>query len=403
MRQFIGQRVEVMRAYYDGIGKPAIIYPAALTVALALHQVILGLVFFTRDVHGASPACIGWLAGSWSMSYVIGCMLVRPLFRNFLPRHLMVASNLVMCVLVGGLPLVPSTPWLFVVYIVLGVVTSLFWPPIMAWLSSGSEGAELGRLMGRFNIAWCFGLVVGPYLCGALYTFSPRLPFAVASGMHLLVAAFVAGAGIALPSIRRGEIVEAENAVEQTDASTPLRFPAWVGLFGGYFGMAIVGATFPLGGREELDFSEPVIGLLFLVRGLATGVTFAVMGRMVRWHFRATPMLVLQVIGALACLVMVIATTPFGFALTFAMMGVATGGCYMFSLFHGASGSANRARRMAIHESVLATGLFIGPGVGGVIYQGHGMRGVYWTAVAVISVIAIAQGLMCLGRLGRHD
>lgn len=48
-----------------------IIYPAAFAMAFALTQVALGLIFFARDIHHAQPGPIGWLAGTWALTYTV--------------------------------------------------------------------------------------------------------------------------------------------------------------------------------------------------------------------------------------------------------------------------------------------------------------------------------------------
>ena len=53
--RLISQPYQVVRAYYRGIGKTGVIYPAAFLMSCAMGQVVLGLIFHARDTFGASP------------------------------------------------------------------------------------------------------------------------------------------------------------------------------------------------------------------------------------------------------------------------------------------------------------------------------------------------------------
>ena len=93
MLRYISQGRQVIRSYYAGIAKTFVIYPAAFLVATGLGQVGLGLLFFVRDVFQLSPSRVGLLGSVWSLSYVLGCLFLRPRFDRVLPRHLIIAST----------------------------------------------------------------------------------------------------------------------------------------------------------------------------------------------------------------------------------------------------------------------------------------------------------------------
>ena len=54
---------------------------------------MLGIVFFASEVYGATPAQVGILSATWSASYVVGCLFLRPLSSRMLPRYSMIAAS----------------------------------------------------------------------------------------------------------------------------------------------------------------------------------------------------------------------------------------------------------------------------------------------------------------------
>ena len=91
--QYISQRRQLIKSYYTGIGKTAVIFPSAFLVAVGAGLITLGIVFYLRDVFRASPSEIGLIAALWSLSYICGCLFIRPLFDRILPRHtIMIAT-----------------------------------------------------------------------------------------------------------------------------------------------------------------------------------------------------------------------------------------------------------------------------------------------------------------------
>jgi len=398
MFSYISQRTEIVRSFYDGIGKTAIIYPSALLTALGLGLANLGIVFFARDIIEASPAAIGWLAGTWAVAYTIGCLSLRPVLGRFLPRYLMITSLLLMFSFILLLQFVSTLSVAFVVFALYGVSMSMFWPPLMAWLSTGAEGAALGRRFSRFNIMWCIGNTVSPYACGWLAERSARYPPLLGCVVFLLTAAFVGGAATVLPKAggSRSTPEPLEATGDNGDGETSLRFPAWVGLFTSFFGLGAVLVAFPLAARSELGAGESVVGVVFLLRSLLSGVAFFFIGKTVFWHFRSLPMLTGQLLSALCFVCLCFSHTVVPVAIFFALLGAFGGLSYSVSMFHGVSGSANRAKRMAVHESTLAFGIICGSASAGMLYNVSSMTHVYWLCAAVIFVGAAIQWALCV-------
>ncbi|MBI3986516.1 MAG: MFS transporter, partial [Lentisphaerae bacterium] len=347
-------------------------------------------------VFRAAPWQIGALAATWSVFYITGCLVIRPLFKRMLPRYSIIFSILSMSVLSLGMGLSPSLLMLFPLHALYGLAMSMFWPPLVGWLSTDTEGARLGRVVNLFNLGWCTGGIVSPPICGWLSQVGPRLPLLVGSGLYLLTAVFIAGAIAVLPKVRadRGFGADSHEEGSGPDRSSRLRFPAWVGLFAAFFGYGIVRNIFPVVARESLDFAKSMIGVLFMGMSLVNALTFVVLGRTQFWHFKAVPMLAGQALAAVAFAGMAFAGSFWANAVLLSLIGISFGLSYSNSIFHGASGSRNRAHRMAIHESVLAAGAAIGPVVGGLVLQHHGAAPVYGVCAGLMLVSAGVQAFL---------
>ena len=378
----------VIRSFHHTIGKSALILPSAFLVAIALGCLSLGMVFFVRDVFSAGAALIGWFAAFWAICYFAGCMFLRPALRRVLPRYsLMIATGLSGLFNLGML-VWPSLVVSFILYGLLGLSMSLFWPPLMGWLSHGAEGRQLNKMMSRFNLAWSSGAIVSPLLAGYLSELRPDLPVLASTIVFFASFAFIAVLSIYLPRIRHDTYTDRKKRHDrdQEDRSTDLRFPAWVGVTASYITLGVMSAVFPLFAREQLGISESGVGTLFLVRSLFATLGFIILGRTAFWHFKPGQMIVGQVCYAVLW-VGIARAGSFGLLMAVMLpLGLLMALVYNNSIFHGVSGSTQRAHRMAVHESILTAGSVLGSVIGGFLYQYHSMQTVF--ALCVVTLLA---------------
>ncbi len=374
----------------------AVIYPAAFLMAVTMGLMTLGMVLYARLVLEAGGARIGVLAGIWSLTYVFGCLVVRPWFNRVLPRFLIIGSTATMAVVVVVMLGAETYGMLLVLYALFGLALSLFWPPLMGWVSTNVEGPHLGRVIGRFNMSWCSGAVISPFICGWLSGINPRYPLMLAVGLMLFVCVFVAVSARLLPGIGsdRGTGAAHDALPGDTDGSSPLRFPAWIGLYASFFGLGTITAVFPLVALEAWHAVEKVIGLVFTGRGLANVVGFILLGRIHAWHHKLIPMLAAQWVAVVSLAVISLAGSVITAAVLLAVFGFCSAMSYASSFFHGTVGSLNRARRMAVHESILAGGLVSGSIAGGWIYEKLASNTVFFVVAVILAGLTIVQTMV---------
>lgn len=374
----------------------AVFYTAAFLASVGLTGANLGIVFYAKDAFNPPPATMGWLAATWCITYAVACLGLRPLITRLAPIGELIASMAILTLVTMALRLAPSLALMFACYALFGLALAFYWPSLMGCLSAGREGRALATAMIRFNVSWCVGAILAPYLCGWLHERRSGLPLLVSSALFALTALLIYWKRHGAPDGGRGWTPARVAATEQPPSapSTPLRYPAWTGLFASYFGQGVLLAVFPLIGRERYGMPESVIGLILLVRALGNTAGFLGLGALTFWHFRLAPMLVGQAVGVAGFLLMFWGCSPVTLAVAFALVGLAHAMSYSASIFHGAAGSLNRPRRMAIHEACLSAGIVGGSIVGGAVYGAADFRPVYGLAAGVLATSAALQWVM---------
>jgi predicted MFS family arabinose efflux permease len=381
-------------------GKAALLLPVSFLLYTALILTTFSMIFFARDRFQASAASIGWLAAVPHLCYFAGCFLLRPLYRILLPRHSLILATASAAALVAGLLLARSLHEVFVLYGLFGFSLSLFWPPLMGWLTFGKEEHALSISLGRFNLSWSGGHIVAPFAAGLLLQRGIGAPFKAAVLLMTAVCLWVLTASVLSPRIRQEQTTEGgrfQSRAAALDRSTPLRYPAWTGLVGSYVVLGITMSILPLFLREEIGLSEARIGLLLLIRALFSTLGFLLLARLSFWRFNAGSMILGQLLLAPILAVMAALRSFAGFCLLLALFGLLFALSYNNSLFHGAAGSARRSSRMAVHEGLLTAGMVAGSAVGGILYQpGRFARVALFACIIVCAGVAAQAALVLL-------
>jgi len=343
---------------------------ASFVAQLSIAMVNLAMVYHLRGVFRLTADKIGIAASISTGSYLLFCILLSSYTVHFKPRNLVEISLLGMAASVGFFA---STANLGVAYVCLafyGALMSLLWPQIEGWFSRGKEGSQLSRVSNAFNFSWSSGVGVSSFVAGILVERSTTLPFFVSIALFLLVFLMIATSSALVPGIRAMKSEKEENRTsDKIDESTPLRFYCWIGVIILYTGMSVILTIFPLYAQDVLLISESFTGLLLLFRGVATCISFLLLGKFDFWHFKKRYIFLVQSLFALSCLVLTGFSSMVAYGLFFFLFGILFATAYAQSMFHGASGSINRSQRMIVHEVLLTVGTIIGAVLGGYLYE----------------------------------
>ncbi|MBD3237616.1 MAG: MFS transporter [Candidatus Eisenbacteria bacterium] len=285
---------------------------------------------------------------------------------------------------------------------IIAVGIGFFWAPVQAALADEADLGALDRNVGFFNICWSVGKALGFLLGGSLYAFfGDRPSFLVAAGMMACVALILPAARPA-PRFAPAEPDEVASSSAKRRGELPpslvsvvtLRrflYVAWIANSIGFGIGSTLNAHYP---KFLLDVGlrSGSFGLILsAVFGVQT-VSFLVLRRVGGWKFRRGPVLLVQAalavsVGVLPWLrslpLILLATIPIGVALGFA---------YHASITYSLMDHGSRGRRAGIHESLVGTGSFLLPLLGGMAASQSGdLRMPFWVCSVIILLASLAQ------------
>jgi len=366
------------------------LYVPVLLKATCAGMVML-LVPFEANRLGGGPTAIGGVGAIWTGSYMVGLLLFGGRVDRFDPRLLVRMGLSVIAAMMFIISAAPNLTVLFLANAVYGMTSGLFWPPIMGWISSGHEGPSLNRRLSLFNVSWSTGMMIGPLLGGWLYETYRVLPFYV--GIAWLVAAIVIVTVIRSPEPTSAPGVEANgDDVDGVDVARNAVFRPMARI-AHYLTYVIMGVfRFQLPSLAIfLGIRAKGFGPVQMSLSVAMALSFYLLGRSHRWHYRVSVFFAAQVLLILTVLALLMVGTWWQMALCMIVGGACVGVTYSSNLFYGVSGGVRRARRMAIHELLLSAGMVTGSYGAGWITEHIALRAAYPICAALLVVGMLAQ------------
>lgn len=382
--------------------------PATALIAVAfLVDLYVAMVSLATQNLGiyvmrVAPLMLGLFATVSSVAYTIGCLLSGSISDRYGRRR---------CALVGCLgaaaawvlvPHAPDARFVLMLVTIPGLSLAMFWPSVQAWLAelAGSDRRALSTSIGRFNIMWCAGLMLGPVATGYLWGWNWAATFYIPAALMFVVVLLLAF----VPRGARGpegDGAETNGAHENTALFLRL---AWVGNFASFFATRTISAMFPALGAE-MEFSNPQVGWLLFSVGAGQILIFTYTSWEHRWQYKLWPMVVAQAGAALGMILAALGQGSAAFAAGFALVGVSAGVTYVSSLFYALHRrSQGRGKTSGFHEAVLGSGVLLGPLLGGIAAQTFSFRAPFAVAAVVLIAACLVQiGMSAADRAKRVD
>ena len=354
---------------------------AAFLTDMALYLLMLSLPYRLLD-QGASSAVIGLVPLLLSGPY--GLMALRAgRASDRLPRRGPIRRGLVVTIVATlVLGFVRGVPPVLALVPLVGIGLGFFWPSLQAGFSEISGGRDLHRLTGLFNVSWSTGKGIGLIAGGMLVEWlgPPGVAFFAAG-------AFVLSA-LVLPSMPRpgdhSEALAEDGRVPTPDEQRAFRRAAWIAN-----GLAFaVGSTITHHLPKVLlthDIGAGDFGLFFGTVFFAQTAMFVLTGPRREWHFRATPLLVLQVLLALTVVAVSFVDVMWALLAFAPLLGSALGFAYQSSLYYSLHAPVDRGAQAGVHEAVLGLASAGLPVLGGLLVGVLGVR-----APFVLAALAVA-------------
>lgn len=354
------------------------LYAIAFTVDGCFAVVGLCVPLLALSI-GATYDDLGGIYATQSIAYSITCFALSRWSDRVGYRRLMTLSTGAIALLFLGFLAVDRVWQLFLLAVLIGTMLAGFWPSLQAWLGRGKDRRRLLGAVGRFNVAWSFGFLVGPTLGGVLYAMNPRQVFVLASAVVGLVFA-----ALLLGRIRDNAEAPADSPEHDTLAAARRYLPvAWIANFATFYAVGTVRSLFPKL-ATDLGIGPAALGYLMGLIGLGQVISFLVLWRTDRWQFRLAPLATIQglAVAALALFAATGATAVFGLGML--VCGVLIGTTFTSSIFYSLHARGSGGRRAGIHEGIVGTGVFLGPLAGGLVAEHVGARAPYLVAMAVL-------------------
>ncbi|GAB4319401.1 MAG: hypothetical protein Kow0069_22900 [Promethearchaeota archaeon] len=346
---------------------------------------LVASVFLATDL-GATPLEVGLVGGAYGVVYSVAPVALGRIGDRF-PRKLwlVLAFSGVVVVSAANAVAVRFPVHLIATNGALGFCFGFFWPTVEAFLSENVESsypARHQRVLGNFCVAWSVGYMLGPWVAGQLYGFSPRAGFFLVTSLALaglIASAMVlpagtaggSGAGGAVGHFASGRVAGQTNEVRargEPRAGFVVLF-AGVGALGYAFGKQVLVALFPnyavLPGG--LGWSESLAGDVLFFLGLGRTGAFVYSRSRPPRDVPPTIAGATACFGVATCLVAAL-RHPAALALDLLGVGAFTGLLYAGSLHLTLTATReNKGRNAGLFEGLIGAGSVVAPVAGGAV------------------------------------
>ena len=271
-----------------------------------------------------------------------------------------------------------------------GLGMAIFWPAFQAWIAESRNGSGLARNIGSFNMSWTASHLIGPTLAGFLFALHSRLPFWMAAVLcFLLFLTMRASVSERVPPPqKRIEPLPPES--EGLKQGRNFLYAIWIANFASFFILANARYQFPKLAREMM-MSPYAIGLLMSCIGLAQFLGFFFLRGSERWHFNKFYLLGAQLLAAAGLLLIYLSNRQWVFALAFLMFGLCASLTYYSSLYYAVRLMKRKGKGAGLHESILGSGVVLGPLLGGIAAHAVGLRAPYILCLTLLAGVVAAE------------
>ncbi|MGD2201182.1 MAG: MFS transporter [Candidatus Bathyarchaeota archaeon] len=327
-----------------------------------------GTVTFLLPVYaeglGASYFQLGLMGAVGSIVYTVMTLLTGVLLDRYERVRLYLGFTIVGVGMIFSLSLADSVPEVIVMRGALGIVSGTFWVTASTVIADLSPPKELTQSVGRYNVAWIAGFVVGPFVGGFVSdAYGFLVLFMVLSAFNLLsvLIQFVKLTPLKLKNATR-------TAWGRFSAIRSI-LNAYITLIPYAIILGIYMAILP-GHMGAIGLSASAIGLLLTMTNGVRGVGFLNSERWVRWG----PQRSLWLAGismSVALFLVAFSGETLEFVLPLAVYGFAGGIITPVILDYIAHRTPKKAlgTAMGLHECVYGVGMSVGPFVGGAIAE----------------------------------
>ena len=384
------------------------VYFPVLLLDFAFSSILTNTSFYTSHL-GLSSTFLGILMAITNGIFALLAIPCGRLSDRMERRYILYAACLLLGAACIGLTFCRSSGHLLSVFPGIGISMALFWPAYEAWLAEREGEGELIQRVMLFNLFWSIGMTLGPafssYLYGAL---NPFRPFYLGSGACLLTLLTIYASRLTNPEPALHTDESDSQSAEVIYPPPPVR-TAYLHLarcanFASWFALGVLRRLAPKL-MLEMGIRPTIYGNLMLVLGGVQTVAFLVLGTgySTRWHYRFTPLLIVQLLAILSFLGIGLTQHTILWAFAFAVVGVSVAFTYFSSLYYGLDRHVDKGNKSGWHEAVLGVGIMLGPFLGGISADSAlGVQSPYLLCAVATAIAILIEILMLLKHSRGH-
>ncbi|MCK5118370.1 MAG: MFS transporter, partial [Candidatus Latescibacteria bacterium] len=143
-----------------------------------------------------------------------------------------------------------------------------------------------------------------------------------------------------------------------------------------------------------LGIEPKTLGVLMAVIPLAQLGAFMYFRRADGSHDRIGRLMIAQGMAIVGMALIMVSQRAWLFAMGFALSGVLIGTSYSLSLFHSLYGQAQKGANSGLNESIVGSGVLVGPFLGGWAAAQFGLRTPYVLCGVLLGVAMAVEGML---------
>jgi len=383
---------------------------AAFFIDFSAMVTMTVLPFYVYNQIGGGAAMSGIIGGTRAAAYGFICLVSAGFVSRAKKSLTWAICGVAAFAVFSCAMLLSRDPYVCGIVATLAVAGLAFvWPALHSWVGGEPDPKQRARGMSWFNIAWSSGFAVSPLIAGPLYDYDYRLPFLLLFVVCALTLLLIKS----LPDEKEYfGTVSAQVREAHTDhdrASEAVLYAAWCAALMGSLLANVTRTVYPkhideLVAAGELRFffertPLPILtahaatkySWLAFALGLATALSFLVLGRTHRWQHKFQVLLWLQVGTAAAFWVLANARSLAVMMACFVVAGAFAGVSFFSGVYYGMADPAHKHRRSAINEGAVGVGAFGGSIVFGYLAGRYGMSMPFHFAPILVAVGVLVQ------------
>jgi len=357
------------------------IIPFMIDTTIAMGFIVLNL--FAQDL-GATPFQLGLMGFTSGVFYSIASVISGRLADN-VPRRLLLTFGLLLYGSVMMSYAWCSTPKQIILLGFLnGLGNAFFWPVFETFLHEEGDSKGTNRRVGLFNIGWTLGFIFGSFAGGYTMKLGAPLVFRILAFTVLLNLIY-------LLTKEMGKIHKMKDVepMEQPSTINPYlaRYLhiAWIALFVVYFAGGATMSIFPKIARTE-SIPDGQIGMILALISIGQGITFFLLSKTSRWHYKFAPLLIFQGISAAGLFMLAGFSSRLGYVFGMVFQGIGRGMAYTSSLYYGLSVSGAKGANTGTHEMLIGFAFTFGPLFGGFVAQNVSLKSTFYLCAVVLAI-----------------